>query len=623
MKTLKIIPILAVFSCASSLFAAGPANQHIYLSRGYSTTTATGVFDAEDSGDFSDRIVYTGWNNLDEVNREVPEMFDADGYRTSQSGDATYVADGSMYLHIGYYNNGCVGSGTSVEDFILNGDLVLGRMAYENQYGSPVVATPKMTTVFTAGAKNYKLTFTNSSNGAENLFFRGGQSSNLVMDMNIHVNNDSAKQKNVFAIGGTGNSLQIGSADQERSLTIKNDAMLPVTLADKSVRNVFYMNGSNTKLTVYSNIEMEDTVTRTLLRIQSTSGNERADFYGDIDVYSIMARVNLGTEKNPDWVNSALFETRGAGQVVNVHGNLSINAGASQASTALLGTLAGGSYINFSGTIKSVRTAETSLNLGSATNKAVANFTGTESNSFSTIGLRHGVANLNKSGTAAAISGNTYIGIGSDVIINVFGKHQLDLSNAQIALWGAHNYGTDENPNRISGTINLNGSDLKVKSFYNNNGKDSRYLIVDFGMSNTGMTSAQMAASGITAGMINATGAGEAQIFSIEGGGSIDPGSGATMSFIVFKNYIIGEDRVICESQLSALGFYSISDLDANIFRFDGYMDKDKYGIDYRIEEVAVSEGWEYKLVLIPEAAEMAALFGALALGFAIYRRRK
>ena len=205
--------------------------------------------------------------------------------------------------------------------------------------------------------------------------------------------------------------------------------------------------------------------------------------------------------------------------------------------------------------------------------------------------------------------------------MNIFGKNQFKVSpNARWDLWGA----TEGN----SGIVNLNGTSLEIGTI--NFAGSSRNLILDFGMSDHGMTNEQLAAQGITSEMINATGAGERQTIAIWGF-TFNEASLVEDCYVLIRNFIVGEDRVLSYTKLSELTLngelvYSDSVLEENILRFDGYIDSEKYGVDYYLAEVETTDAygascWEY--YIIPEPADIAALIGALALGFAFLRRRR
>lgn len=651
LKLIKTSLVAGLFASAGALFGAGEFNYYMYLTRGTETTTTQNIFATVDSGTgngltLSERFIKTTANAIDQleplgtVNTDSSSPTYGCNTGTAQTPDyGTTYNDGQIYLHIGYHNSGFVGSNETVEDLILNGNFTVGRIAIENQNGTTPTANLLNTIV---GDSKYTLKFKVGNKTNENFFFRGLQGSTFTLDTNISVENflntgqtDSAAH--IFVIGGgggtsEGNTLQIGTVANAKTLTINNTAM--ATLAATN-RNVFALNGKNASLIVNNKINLNDNVVRSLVYFQTNHGNESAVLNGDITVNKNMATSNNITYK--------MFETKAAGQLVTVNGKIDVKSTANSASTTFFASLAGGSYLNLNNTITSARTAETSFNMGSATNKAVANFRGSESNSFHTIGLRNGVANFMKTGGAKALtSSNVYMGTGGDVIINSFNGQQMDLSSSTIALWGAANV----SGRLISGTINMNGTQsLTLKSFSDNgNGNsdskplgDGRSFVLDFGMTRSGMTEAQKTASGITAGMINETGAGVAQTFTLTGtliqvaskhtsAAAEDDG---VMNHIYINNYIVGEDKIICGVKLSATNsksgnaLFSETVLDNNLFIFEVSDDSLVYGVDYWFTETQVDGGWEYSVAYIPEASEIAALFGVAALVFALYRRRK
>lgn len=641
---------------AASLFAT--AGTQIYFSRGYETTTATTIFESEGSANFSERVVFTGKNQIHEVDTMTTPAFDPDtGYRTSQSTTPTYESTGSLYLHIGYHNNGYIGDSETVQEVILNGDLVVGRMAIENQYvkDDTTYATANMVNTITAGNTDYALVFQHSGATNENFFIRGAQGSNFILDMNIEVDSmgqDSANRMSAAFFCG-GNYLQFGTeTGRARTITVQASTMYmtrifapnhadgimriysdvyvkgaPLRVFDGAtihqhgnvsvtggVVDVYYGNSATitSKYHTYGTLDIDNVTIKNLVLFNTeAAADSYAQFDGKITIKKALAGTNMTN-------GFSMARTSKAGQVITFNGDVSLEDNTSHGQ-ATLGYIAAGSVLNYNGKVTSTRTAETSLNAGTGiTAKAIANLRGTTSNSFKALGIRYGAINLLKSGSAKAIdfSDNRDFGFGSDVALNVFGDNQMDLSKARISLWSPGSGRT------VSGTINLNGTSTKVRGF-NANNADGRRLVVDFGMTQSNMTSAEMAAQGITADMINATGAGVSQTFELMGTISINIEAGNT---ITFKNYIVGEDHVVCGIQLSTQGWHSETNLDSNLFRFEVADSTLVYGkdADYYFSETSVDGGWEYALVmLIPEPSEVATLFGVLALGFALYLRKK
>lgn len=618
----SVLTAALITSTSSALFAAGSGDVHIYLSRGYSSTTANTVFQDETGTDFSERWVAAGQNAIDDINKNAPTLFDADGYRQVGSSDASYVSDGSAYLHIGYYNNGCVGSGAVVQDLVLNSDLVLGRMAIEAQYtnNSVATATPNMVQKITAG---------NTSNSIEisyggtfdTFFFRGNQACTMILDADIKT--DIANNIGVVFNVGENNSLVFGTSDENTKRTVrlngagtanwfvatynKNGSFISYSdiIISGVAKESFRVAGS---MTIYGDLTFDSTINKTGFYMVNDDATKTANLnvLGDIFINNTAEGFTLVKSYKPE-------------QVVNLS-NITIDANYTKGtSTGVLGEIGNGCVVNYNGTIKNSSTKEVSINAGSMTNRGIANFKGTESNEFRGLGLRRGIFNMMKSGSANAISmtvQGSSLGMGGRAIINSFGENQLDLSKAEIQLWHPGD------GNTVSGIINLNGKvDTKVYAF--NSG--ARQLHVDFGMTDHGMTQAQLTAQGITSGMINATGAGIAQTFYLE---KVVYLSDVKTSYIFFRNYIVGEDVIICGEQLSSTSnsvkksLYSRTELDGNIFRIEGYDDADKYGVDYWLAEIDLGDGtWGYQIV--PEPATIAALIGLVSLAFAAWRRKK
>ena len=340
------------------------------------------------------------------------------------------------------------------------------------------------------------------------------------------------------------------------------------------------------------------------------------------DGASVVMNGDILIEKGTTYTSLVKYSGRSVGVRSTVTFNGDITVTDNTANTQLFGvSIRDNSIINFNGKINTLgRTQQTSF--GTTAAGAVINFSGSVDNEFDNIGFRGGVVNLKNTNNSSAIKAQTYVGLGGSTIINMFGKNQMNVSlNSTWNVWAPQAGG-------IASTINLNGSDLEMGTLSFGGGQ--RLVVIDYGMSNHGMTSDQMLASGITSEMINATGAGENQVFSL---GNVVFGSGVSLddSYILFKNYTVGEDRILSYVQLSEVDLngrlaYSDSTLEDNIFRIEGYMDSDKYGIDYYLEEFVTMDAygtqcWEYRIV-IPEPSEIAALFGVAALVFALRRRR-
>ncbi len=363
---------------------------------------------------------------------------------------------------------------------------------------------------------------------------------------------------------------------------------------------------SGLSLTINGNVNLNGKYKGYILSVGGGASDSVVNMYGNI---SIMDSVST----------TSLFYNNSLSTPINFYGDITITSNVSS-TTLLGGARANGSVTNFYGKLDStVRTAETSF---SATNNgSIINFRGLVDNTFNNLGLRSSIYNLLNTNNSSALNIQTYLGFGSKARVNVFGQNQLKLaSQAEIYLWGASE--------GVSGTINLNGSSLEIGGIYFVGA--SRRLEVDFGMSDHGMTNEQLEALGITSEMINATGAGVSQVFSI-GGVRFRDDTSLNDCYILLKDYVVGEDRVLSYVKLSELSIngtiaYSDSVLENNLFRVEGYTDSEKYGVDYYLAEVETTDAygapcWEY--YIIPEPADIAALIGVLALGFAFLRRKR
>lgn len=260
---------------------------------------------------------------------------------------------------------------------------------------------------------------------------------------------------------------------------------------------------------------------------------------------------------------------------------------------------------------------------------ALYNIWGNSSNVFNgNIGIRVGIVNLKKSGGAAAISWNTsktgtfQFGFSESGIVNIFGEGQLVTYNtknyADLAMWAPR---TTKDGLRLAkvGTLNLNGTSIAFRNVVRSaEVKDPyRYILVDFGIESSGLTTDDKNESGISESEMHYKGEGYAQVFRVEG-------TMASDTYLVLKNYIVGEDRVLTKNKAR----FSATVFDDNFFRFDVGDDTLVYGTDYWFTEtsgVSYNGGtyYEYSVAYIPEASEVALAFGAIALMVALIRRRK
>lgn len=614
-----LISTLALFSSAD-IFAGSTGDVHIYLSRGYSTTTADTVFTDGTGTAFSERWVAAGQNTIDDVNKNAPTLFDANGYRQAGSSTPSYVSDGSAYLHLGYYNNACVGSGTAVQDLNLNANLTIGRMAIENTYSGG--ATPNTISKITAGNTSNALNISYGG-GYDVFFFRSAANGALTLDMDINAEVTGTIGL-LFNVGG--NSVTFGSSTYARNVEIKGSGTANWAIS---------LNGANSNFTSYSNITISGLAKESFRVSGNMTLYGNVTFGGSVNKTGFyLANDDNGTNANLNVLGNihikssandfALIKVYKSTQVANL-GNITIDATYTASTIQALGDIGSGAVVNYNGAIKSYRATEVSINAGTMTSRGIANFKGSQSNEFRIFGFRRGVLNLMKSSGATALQmtvENAALGMGGQAIINSFGENQLDLSKAKVELWSPTD--SSNSTNTVSGIINLNG---KVNTNLYSFTSSGRQLHVDFGMTNSGMTSAQITAQGITADMINETGAGIAQTFYLAKPGNI--GDVAT-SYILFRNYIVGEDVIICGEELSSASnsagksLFSKTELTGNLFRIEGYDDSDKYGVDYWLEEKDLGNGtWGYQIVLVPEPATIAALIGLASLVFAVWRRKK
>lgn len=627
MKNYKQLSLsLVAMVAASSLFAAeGACNYFVYMTRGTETTTSNNIFATVDSVSkngltFTERFIsgqaddYVGGTANANTITQLEALGAVDtttGYNSDTAVQAMYHANddttkdrGEIYLHIGYFYNGYTGAGSTVNDLVLNGNLTLARLALENQKDAST-PTPGMLTTLTSGDTGSLLTLKCATSANENIFLRGAQGSTFILDTDILVANTAAATLNhsILVAGGAGtpNYVQFGTENgTKRTITFNNLGMKASTGAGITVSD-------GATLLSYSNIVLNDLKT---MRLFNLAGNG--------STATIKGNVTVTTAGETFRLFNVVANT-----TLNIDGNVTIAATADKTSTTFMGNVAKGGVVNFSGTITNNRNAETALNVGSITggvaSAGIANFRGTSTNLFAQFGLRYGTLNLLKtSGKAISfatgyVNGRTF-GVGGNAFINVFGGNQLDLSECNLTLWGPDN-------KNLSFTLNLNGTNAEVKRITLSTA--NRYMVVDFGMTDSNMTNAEMTAQGITSDMIFATGEGKMQTFKVGSAGfSVADVAG---NYVLFKNYIIGEDTVFSSVQLSSKGWYSDSTLDSNLFRFEVADSSLVYGKDndYYFSETAVDGGWEYALVIVPEPSEVAALFGLLALGFALYFRKR
>lgn len=275
--------------------------------------------------------------------------------------------------------------------------------------------------------------------------------------------------------------------------------------------------------------------------------------------------------------------------------------------------------------------------------RPIVNFMGSGKNTFnSTVEIHSSVVNLMKSGTANAISwnaGTKPTGDTSNIVmrfnsyLNVFGGNQIASSSSdriRLAVTGENTVGT----------VNLNGTNLYVRSLATDTGGGSNYahFVFDYGMTNSGMSDSELAAN-VTANTSNVdkTGYGKAQTLAL---GTMQTNAG---NIVTIKNYMYGEDILLVGSN------YGINNTDEsrNIIIFDTSFyrailkahdagatlvfgeNASEYSYWYAVESYN-AEDYQYKLelseamkALVPEPSTYALIFGVLALSFAAYKRRK
>lgn len=545
--------------------------------------------------------------------------FDYQGDQTNlqfvRRGGVDFGANLQLDCNIVVQNYKSTGTATSVSLFNSSNscDLILGSDTKNGGYARTITLKNNHQSVgenMVMGTTNSKVTVYSNVvwNGVVKHLYRG--TADYYIHGNTTVNHNIAGTTRVILLSGG----RASTANFYGNITVDGIA----SSANNNYFWVFHLNNAGQNLTMKGDVNFKSfgyaetagvKVYSSVVYFEAPGTNTVID--GAVNVSGAVTR------------GFALYNARATG---NITFNGAINLTATGDSEQILGTAVAGATINFVGKIdSSTRSAQTSFQGNAA---AIINFKGKEDNTLHNIGLRTSVYNLMNT-NGAAIKASSYISFGNNARVNIFGDDQLNVgSNSNWSLWGP-------NASRLSATVNMNGKkSLRMGKFNPANsgsGEDTtcnRWMIIDFGMSDSGMTDEQMTAQGITADMVNKTGAGVAQTFVL---GDVNFASAARVSncYILFKNYIVGEDSIICEKQLSTTTkngdlCYSKTDINGNILRIDGFTDAAEYGVDYWLEETALIDGtWQYSIVVVPETSTIAVIFGSLVLAFAIYRRKK
>lgn len=515
---------------------------------------------------------------------------------------------------------------TTYSDLTVNGmvNYAYRGTGHFNLMGNSVINNGKLNADDTTGFTGYFSLITLSGNGTPT-----SDPGKAIVNGAVTVNSATTGSMDIFYLNRAGNYLELNGAVNLNAFAGASTTLVHLNVSNTSalVRGNVNVNstvGSSHLFRLYANnqsvvVDGKITVTKaanmSIARFQTGTSGQSVVFNNDIEIQSLTKDTRLVFFATNGTDSTTLAGTN----VVTFNGNITISD-KSTFSETILGVRKDYTVTEFFGKIDaSTRTTQTSFSGDNAV-RAIVNFRGKVDNTFNNIGFRASVFNLLNTNDSAAIKSTASIAFGGAAHLNVFGDKQLQISNtATWQLWGP--------TNNISGTVNLNGlATLKIGK-YDPYGA-SRRLIIDLGMTDHGMTANQLIANQITADMINETAQGIAQTITI---GSITNSTVATVAdcYILFKNYVVGEDKIICEVQLSKTSLngvlcYSQSDINGNILRIDGYTDSDKYGVEYWLEETDLGNGtWEYSMHFIPEPASVASILALLALGFVAYRKRK
>lgn len=481
------------------------------------------------------------------------------------------------------------------------------------------------TTIRNTGFENYFSLITLSGNGTAT-----SDPGKAIVNGAVKVEGATSNSMDVFFLNRAGNYLELNGAVTFNALAGATTTLITLNASDTEAlatgaitvnsdagtsAHLFRVNANNQKITSKGKIILENAGNLAIARFQSGSVGQSIIIDSDIEIKKIKSEAT----RLVFFANAGTDSTTLAGTSVAIfNGDITITD--NTFTQVLLGTRADYTVTEFYGKLSApTRTQQTSFASGGT--RALVNFRGKVDNDLNNIGFRGSVYNLLNTNDSAAVKATASISFGGGAHLNIFGEKQLQISStATWQLWGA-------GAGSVSGTVNLNGlKSLKIGKYdpYGTN----RHLIIDFGMSDHGMTANQLIANNITADMINETAKGIAQTITL---GGIKDTTAPTVGacYILFKNYVVGEDKIICEVQLSKTSLngelcYSADDISKNILRIDGYTDADKYGSEYYLQETALGNGtWEYSMYIIPEPATVAAILGLAALAFAAYRRRK
>lgn len=217
----KHLSNLAKFSIAALLLSASSAvfaQSHYYWTRGFADTDVNTLF-VYDSGSSSwlasDRLANVAANRYNEISETYIDK--TTGIRKDGTGVIS-TWNNNVNLHIGAINSAYLGNTTTVSDtLVINQNVTINRLMWE------VDAPNHATKIVATGGSVFTINSTQSPNYNGIWFRQVHTGSTYVLDANIVFTPgwaSNASNDGVQFIGGLRDSMVIGSATEDRTITI-------------------------------------------------------------------------------------------------------------------------------------------------------------------------------------------------------------------------------------------------------------------------------------------------------------------------------------------------------------------------------------------------------------------
>lgn len=595
-QTMNIYAKISLTAVSMSLLAssANAAWYNYYWSRGvnnilYQNVANNNLFDTTQTysrdGGYSNRLTYLGSSTqattyyMDAAS--VTGKFDANGYYTATTpawvNPKTGLGSNLLAFHVGYTNSSLKGTETSPSALNINGNFDVNALFLEIN-------------------PDAKATNAIESSTGSTLTIKGNT-------------------------GGFGGDIGVEIRRQKGSETVADNESTRASFAIDMNLAITYALETNS----YNYSFFRFAHTTNLDFTLGTAANNRT--------------LTLTKNQYSESMATYLFNfTYSDSSVSSLNGNTVVNAYSAINASSISDNL-----------ILSGRTQYSTQNWGEYADmgnlRPIVNFMGNASNVYGgTLEIHSSVINLMKGGSANAISwaaetkpsGETSnITMRYNSYLNIFGNNQIAQSSSDRLKLTATGEGT-------VATINLNGTNFYARSLATDNSGGDVYakFVFDYGMSDSGMTSEELAANvSANTTQVSLTGYGKKQTLSL---GTMTTTAG---NIVEIKHYMYGEDILLVGEN------YAVdNDVETNniiVFDTSFYLEifrshiKDplatlafgenvsEYCYWYAVEHFN-AEDYEYKLefseamkALIPEPSTYALLLGVLALGFAAYKRRK